>query len=142
MKPYKFNNKIFEPEFMAHLFSNNFIPQITLPTRSSYSSSLTLLDNIFTDNQAFCSVSGNMTTSKSDHLPQFIIIENFKDLYETNKGKFSFRKFKKIQWKKLQWRIKKCIDWSLATRNDDLHLQFKKLFHLFNKTLDKHVPMK
>ena len=34
----------------------------------------------------------------------------------------------------------KSIDWSLGTENNDLG--FRTFFHLFNKTLDKHAPLK
>ena len=88
-KPYTLNNKFLEPllskikaedkitilvrdfnfnlikyrqnkgsaEFLDHLFSNNFTPQ------KNYSK------NFFINKKAFCSVSGNLTTSISDHLP-------------------------------------------------------------------------
>ena len=36
----------------------------------------------------------------------------------------------------------KSIDWSLVTENNDLHLGFRTFFHLFNKILDKHAPVK
>ena len=48
--------------------------QITLPTRVTAA----LIDNIFVNNPSFKYLSGNITTSISDHLPQFIILENFK----------------------------------------------------------------
>ena len=91
------------------------------------------------NNQAFCSVSRNLTTSISDHLPQLIIVEHFKELYETNKVKVSYRNFEKFNEKCFN-KESKSIDWSLATENDDLDLGFRTFFHLFNKTLDKHAP--
>ena len=39
----------------------------------------TLIDNIFVNNPSFKYLSSNITTSVSDHLPQFIILENFKE---------------------------------------------------------------
>ena len=40
-----------------------------------------------------------------------------------------------------QWRIKK--HWVVSTYwNNDLDLGFRIFFHLFNKTLDKHAPIK
>ena len=77
-----------------------------------------------------------MTTSISDHLPQFIMTENFKELYEINKDKFSYRNFKNFNEKYFIEELR-CIDWSLATKNGDLDF-----FPLFNKNLDKHAPMK
>ena len=81
-------------EFLEHLFPNNFTPHITLPTRSTLRSK-TLIDNIFFNSQSHRSVSGNLTTSISDHLPQFIILENFKKLCDfTSQIKFTYRNFK------------------------------------------------
>ena len=104
MKPHKFNNKFLEPllskikaegkdnflagdlnfnlikynqnkgtaEFLEYLFSKNFTKHITHLTRSTLTSQ-TLID-IFLNSQSHRSVSGNLTTSISDHLPQFIIL--------------------------------------------------------------------
>ena len=38
-----------------------------------------LIDNTFVDDQSFKYISSNITTSISGHLPQFIILENFKE---------------------------------------------------------------
>ena len=63
--------------FLELHFNHNFTPQITLPTRV-IDKSATLIDNIFVNNPSFNYLSGNITSSISDHLPQFIILENFK----------------------------------------------------------------
>ena len=61
-------------QFLENILSNNFIPQITFPTKA------TLIDNIFTNSYKLDSIclSGNITTYISDHLPQFLVIENLK----------------------------------------------------------------
>ena len=109
MKLYKFSNKFVEPllfkikaeskaiffdfnfnlikynqdkgtaDLLEHLFSNNFTLHITLPTSSTLTSQA-LINNILLNNQSHWCVSRNLTTSISDHLPQFIILENFKKL--------------------------------------------------------------
>ena len=48
-----------------------------LPTRITEKTA-TLIDNIFVNGQTQKYNSGNITTSISDHLPRFIIIENCK----------------------------------------------------------------
>ena len=63
--------------FLELLCNHNFTPQITVPTRLTEKSA-TIIDNIFGNNPSFKYLSGNITTSTSDHLPQFIILENFK----------------------------------------------------------------
>ena len=62
-------------EFLESIFSNNSTPQINLPTRITGTSS-TLIGNVLINFQENVSTSGNLTTSISDHLPQFRIIEN------------------------------------------------------------------
>ena len=61
--------------FVDTLSSNFLSPLILLPTRISNSFS-TLINNIFC-NVTFNSNIGNFTSTVSDHLPQFAIIEDF-----------------------------------------------------------------
>ena len=63
-------------EFLESIFSNNFTPQINLPTRITETSS-TLIENILISSQENVYTSGNLTTSISDHLQQFTIVESF-----------------------------------------------------------------
>ena len=72
----KYNQNKGTAEFLEHLFSNNFTPHIILSMRST-STSQTLIDNTFLNSHLHQSVSGNLTTSISDHPPQFIVLENF-----------------------------------------------------------------
>ena len=53
------------------------MPQITLPTRVS-GRTAKLIDNILINSYENKCTSGNITTSVSSHLAQFLIIENFK----------------------------------------------------------------
>ena len=53
------------------------MPQITLPTRIT-GRTAALIDNILINSYANKCISGNITTSVSDHLPQFLLIKNFK----------------------------------------------------------------
>ena len=71
-----FGRKIGTHQFLEELFHNNYTPQITLPTRITDRSS-TLIDNNFLNAQLHKQTSGNITTSISDHLPQFTILGKF-----------------------------------------------------------------
>ena len=62
-------------ELLEQLFNHKSTPQIMLPTRITEKTA-TLMDNIFVNGQVEKYNSGNITTSISDHLPEFIIIEN------------------------------------------------------------------
>ena len=68
-----YNNHQFTNEFLDSMFSSIFVPLITRPTRIT-SNTVTLIDNIFSndlDNHAF---SGLFITDISDHFPVFTII--------------------------------------------------------------------
>ena len=60
-------------EFLDSLSSNMFLPHIVQPTRIGTTSE-TLIDNILSIIQTPSSVSGNLTSSISDHLPQYLIV--------------------------------------------------------------------
>ena len=79
--------------FFEKILSNNFIPLITLPTRVTEKAA-TLIDNILTNSYKHNSncVSGNTTTYISYHLPQFLIIENFKQPSYKQNPSISFRR--------------------------------------------------
>ena len=62
-------------EFLDSLTSNLFIPLILQPTRIT-SHSNTRIDNIFSNVIDPDIISGNLTVTISDHLPQFAIIPN------------------------------------------------------------------
>ena len=64
-------------QFLEIILSHNFMPQITLPTRVT-GRTATLIDNALINSYENKCTSGNITTSVSDHLSQFLIIENFK----------------------------------------------------------------
>ena len=59
--------------FLDSLASNSFLPYILQPTRIT-SHSKTLIGNIFTYITLPDSISGNLTATISDHLPQFLIV--------------------------------------------------------------------
>ena len=59
-------------EFLDSLASNSFLPYILQPTRLT-SHSKTLIDNIFSNVISYEVISGNITATISDHLPQFFL---------------------------------------------------------------------
>ena len=62
-------------DFIDILENYLLLPYITLPTRIT-NSSQTLIDNIFISPHSYKSFSGNFVTGISDHLAQFVILEN------------------------------------------------------------------
>ena len=127
-------------QFLEEPFYNNYTPQITLPTRIT-DSSATLSDNIFLNTQLHKQTSGNITTSVSDHLPQFTILEKFLGTRNIiRKEQKTYRDFKNFN--EIEFIFdSQSIDWSYATQNNDANLGFEIFLRLFNKCLDKHAPL-
>ena len=72
-------------EFLDSLVSNSFIPLILQPTRITNHSN-TLIDNMFSNIIDINIISGNVTATISDHLPQFAIIPNMFGNTTSNKS--------------------------------------------------------
>ena len=62
-------------KFLDSIASNSIIPYILQPTRIT-SHSKTLIDNIFSNVLSFEAISGDITATISDHLPQFLFAPN------------------------------------------------------------------
>ena len=77
LKLIKYSNTTGINQFLEIILSHNFMLQIKLPTRVT-GRTTTLIDNMLINSYENKCSSGNITTSFSDHLPQFLIIENFK----------------------------------------------------------------
>ena len=83
--------------FLENTLSNNLIPQITHSAIITEKTA-TLIDNIITNSYKHNSnsLSGNMTTCISDHLPQFLIIQNFNQPSFNQNPPISFRDYKNL----------------------------------------------
>ena len=87
-------------ELLDSFASNSFISLILQPTRIA-SHSNTLIDNILSDDIDPDTISGNLTATISDHLPQFLIIPNIfgnvsgnkSNIYEWDWSKFDQENF-------------------------------------------------
>ena len=82
-------------EFLDSLASNSFISLILQPTRIT-SHSNTLIDNIFSNVIDPDIISGNLTATISDHLPQFAIIPNMFGEISDNKSNIYERDWSKF----------------------------------------------
>ena len=87
-------------EFLDSLASNSFVPLILQSTGIS-SHSNTLIDNIFSNVIDPDIISGNLTATISDHLPQLSVIPNMfgnipgnkSNIYERDWSKFDIENF-------------------------------------------------
>ena len=64
------------------MVSQYLLPHILYPTRITDHSS-TIIDNIFTDDTDYETISGNILTLITDHFPQFIILKKMSINYKS-----------------------------------------------------------
>ena len=129
-------------EFLDSLASNSFIPLILKPTRIT-SHSNTLIDNIFSNVIDPDIISGNLTVTISDHLPQFSIIPNIfgnipgnkSNIYERDWSKFDRENFIPDYFS---------AEWEDLLKTDELNAEksTKKFLDKINMLLDTYAPLK
>ena len=128
-------------QFLEVMLTSNFTWQITLPTRINQKSA-TPIDNIFLNYHEHQYISSNLTNYISDHLPQFIIVENLlENIIDRNGDQIERRDYNNFNI----YAFKRDIDeihWSLAAGNTDINLSFEIFLRLIGKILDKHAPLK
>ena len=129
-------------EFLDSLGSNSFIPLILQPTRIT-SHSNTLIDNIFSNVIDPDIISGILTATISDHLPQFAIIPNMfgnilcnkSNIYERDWSKFDQENFILDYFS---------VDWEDLLKIDELNVDNSTKIYLdkINMLLDTYAPLK
>ena len=129
-------------EFLDSLSSNMILPYILHPTRIT-GHSKTLIDNIFSNHISKEAICGNLTSTISDHLPQFLIMPSiFSDpsssksnVYERSWSNFNKEEFILDYFEK---------DWDLIlnVEKNDVNHSFDNFLLNMNGLLDKHAPFK
>ena len=129
-------------EFLDSLSSNMILPYILRPTRIT-GHSKTLTDNIFSNYISKETIFGNLTSTISDHLPQFFIMPSiFSDPSSSKSNVYerSWSNFKKEEFI-LDYFEK---DWNLIlnVEKNDVNHSFDNFLFNMNGLLDKHAPFK
>ena len=129
-------------EFLDSLASNSFIPLILQPTRIS-SHCNTLIDNIFSNFIDPDIISGNLTATISDHLPQFSIIPNMfgnipgnkSNIYERDWSKFDRENFILVYFS---------VEWEDLLKIDEINADksTKTFLDKINMLLDTYAQLK
>ena len=129
-------------EFLDSLASNSFLPYILQPNRIT-SHLKTVIDNIFTNITLPDSISGNLTATISDHLPQFLIVPNIfsnppsnkSNIYERDWSNFDQENFILDHFS---------MDWNETLKIEELNIDYSNEIFLnkINKLLDKFAPFK
>ena len=118
------------------------LPYIIQPTRIT-SHSKSIIDNIFSNYISQEIISGNLTSTISDHLPQFLIEplifpnapNKISNIVGRNWSKFNLEEFILDYF---------AIDWPhiLKLQNNDTNTSFQIFFDSMSRILDEHAPLK
>ena len=125
------------------MYSSFLLPYISSPTRIT-TKSRTLIDNIFSNNTSHETLSGNITTTISDHYAQFLLL---KDISHTKKEKAEIynHDFEKLYQNKEKFEndLKK-TDWNsvLDIKKNDTDNSFQMFLNSINKNITTHAPIK
>ena len=133
-------------KFLDSLVSYSFTPLILQPTRIT-SHSNTLLDNIFSNVIDLDIISGNLSATISDHLPQFAIIPNTfgnisgnkSNIYERGWSKFDLENFIldlfSVDWEDLLKIDELNADNSTKIYLDKINMLIELIFHYNGDTI-------
>ena len=129
-------------DFLDSLAFNSFISYILHPTRIT-SHSKTLIDNIFSNFISPEIISGNITATISDHLPQFSFVPNILSNPSTQKCTYHERDWSKFKQENfiLDYFEK---DWTdlLQIDQQNVNLSMESFLNNINSILDVHAPLK
>ena len=128
-------------QFYNTLCSYFFTPFVLQPTRVN-DKSKTLIDDIFFNSFEFTTLSGNITHSISDHLIQFVILEDFITPKPLPKNNLYKRNFDKFDNNKLKEDLRK-IDWinEILKNGNDINEIFDIFYKTLSEIVDRHAPL-
>ena len=137
------NHDIHPPtnEFLDFFLSHYFLPHILQPSRVTTNSKI-LIDTLFS-NMAVCDIiSGNLTASILDHLPQFLVAPNvFNASYpKSNNHERDWSRFDQANFVLDNF----SVEWDnfLPSSNTNTEKSYKTFLEKFESLLDTYAPLK
>ena len=109
----RYNEDHNSTDFLDQIYSCSLIPRITSPTRVTPRSK-TLIDNIFSTDTANEVIAGNILTTLSDHLAQFLLFSIKRTKLESKANNYCFN-FKRFDPKVFLHDLQN-IDWHAALK--------------------------
>ena len=130
-----------ESHFYNMTTSNNFTPFILQPTRLR---SKTLIDNIFFNSLEYQTISGNILVELSDHLIQFLFIENYTCKPKPPEINISRRDFTNFNHREFNDEVINNVDWEgiCEINLNDPHHSCKRFYDTITYHLDEFAPLK
>jgi hypothetical protein len=98
--------------------------------------SVTLIDNIFLNSISHHTISGNVVYDISDHLPNFLILNNFSTLDK------NFEAFRRDYSNFNEWNFIQDVqaaDWTNNAANNDVNLLFDSFYAKLSNIVDRHM---
>ena len=118
------------------------LPYILHPTRIT-GHSKTLIDNIFSNHISKEAICGNLTSTISDHLPQFLIMPSIFSDPSSSKSNVYERSWSNFNKEELILDyFEKDWDLILNVEKNDVNHSFDNFLLNINGMLDKHAPVK
>ena len=123
--------------FYEDLACQSFQPLFLQPTRVT-SHSATLIDNIFCNDLTAHTEGGNLTTSISDHFPQFAIIDNINKEHEKDIPIIR-RNYKNFNTDEFENELRQ-VEWAKILENKTSEESVNYFFNKTNALLDEMAP--
>ena len=137
-----YNNHQPTNDFLDSLASNSFIPYILNPSRIT-SLSKTLIDDIFFNFISPEIISGNITATISDHLPQFLFFPNILSNPSTQKSNYYERDWSKFKQENfIHDYFDKDLTFLLQIDQESVNLSIDSFLDNINSILHAHAPLK
>ena len=126
-------------DFIDLWTTKGYIPELTLPTRVTYSTA-TLIDNIFTKSikNSLTLSKGILTTDLSDHYPSFIEIQTINKLPKKKKI-IETRLISKTSLNTFMCDLNK-ENWETVINQTNPNDKFNTFLNTYTKLMDKNIP--
>ena len=121
------------------MYSHFFQPCITEPTRIVGRNKSSLIDNIFINACTKILNAGNITDKISDHLPNFLIIQNLKE--ERLKRKIQIRDMKNFKLETFSTDLEKAELMGFS-KTSNLNEMYNRFHQKLLNTIIKNAPQK
>ena len=130
--------------FVNLMYSHYFFPCIDKPTRvvpGPKGTSISLIDNIFTNDVNHKLISGNLVTDLSDHFPNFISVKGSR--YK-NYIKPSYKNVRQLNDNNIKGfkNSISLVDWDFITHDNDPDNSYTHFINKITELLDFHCPIK
>ena len=126
--------------FLNCMYTNLLQPYIIYPTRFVGNAKPSLIDNIFSNAINREIIRGNIIDKISDHMPNFIIIQDYKK--SELREKYYKRDYSKFDQDKFNNDLQHDNTLQSIIEGDDVNTSYNSFHAHLQNTIDKHAPIK